>query len=68
VAVAALVVVLSIGWITDFRTDNGRGGGAPWAPVAARWLADCQRHPDGSVTAPSTDPNSVVIPCAHLRR
>jgi hypothetical protein len=67
-AAAALVVVLSFGWITDFRSDNGRAGGAPWAPVAARWLADCQRHPDGSVTAPSKDPSSVVIPCANLRR
>jgi hypothetical protein len=67
-AVAALVVALSFGWITDFRSDNGRSGGALWAPVAARWLADCQRHPDGSLTAPSTDPSSVVLPCANLRR
>jgi hypothetical protein len=67
-AVAALVVALSFGWITDFRSDNGRAGGSPWAPVAARWLAGCQRHPDGSVTAPSKDPSSVVIPCANLRR
>ena len=67
-AVSALVVVLSVGWVTDFRSHNGRAGGTRWAPVATRWLADCQRHPDGSVTAPSTDPSSVVIPCAHLRR
>ena len=67
-AVAALVVALSFGWITDFRSDNGRAGGTPWAPVAARWLADCQRDPDGSVTAPSSDPRLVVIPCANLRR
>ena len=65
---AALVVVLSVGWITDFRSDNGRAGGAPWAPVAARWLADCQRHPDGSVTALSQDSSAVVIPCANVRR
>jgi len=67
-AVAALVIVLSVGWITDFRSDNGRAGGAPWAPVAAGWLAHCQRHPDGSITTPSQDPSSVVIPCARLRR
>jgi hypothetical protein len=70
-AVAALLVALSVGWITDFRSDNGRAGGVPWAPVAARWLADCQRDPAGSVTAPMVPtmvPNSVVIPCAHLRR
>ena len=34
-AVAALVLVLSFGWVTDFRSDNGRAGGTPWAPVAA---------------------------------
>ena len=67
-AAAALVVMLSVGWVTDFRSDNGRAGGTLWAPIAARWLADCQRDPDGAVTAASTDPSLVVIPCAHLRR
>ena len=70
-AAAALAVALSFGWVTDFRSDNGRAGGALWAPVAARWLADCQRDPDGAVTAPTAPsmvPSSVVIPCAHLRR
>jgi hypothetical protein len=67
-AVAALVLALSFGWVTDFRSDNGRAGGTPWAPVAARWLANCQHNPDGAVTVASKDPNTVVIPCAHLRR
>jgi hypothetical protein len=67
-AAAALVVALSFGWVTDFRSDNGRSGGTPWAPVAAGWLAHCQRHPDGAVKAPPVDQTSVVIPCAKLRR
>jgi hypothetical protein len=67
-AVAALVVVLSFGWVTDFRSDNGRAGGTRWAPVAARWLADCQRNPDGEIRAPSADSSVVAIPCANLRR
>ena len=67
-AVAALVLVLSFGWVTDFRSDNGRAGGTPWAPVAARWLADCQRDPGGAIRAASADSSVVVIPCAHLRR
>ncbi len=67
-AVAALVLVLSFGWITDFRSGNGRAGGVPWAPVAGRWLANCQRDPSGTLRVPSIDPNSVVIPCANLRR
>jgi hypothetical protein len=67
-AVAALVVALSFGWVTDFRSDNGRAGGTLWAPVAARWLADCQRNPDGAIRAASADASVVVIPCAKLRR
>jgi hypothetical protein len=67
-AVAALVVVLSFGWVTDFRSGNGRAGGTPWAPIAARWLADCQRNPDGAIRAASADASMVVIPCARLRR
>ena len=67
-AVAALVLALSFAWVTDFRSANGRAGGTPWAPVAARLLADCQRNPDGAVTVASKDPSTVVIPCAHLRR
>jgi hypothetical protein len=67
-AAAALVLVLAFGWVTDFRSGNGRSGGVPWAPLAARWLADCQRDPGGAITAPSSDPGTVVIPCANVRR
>ncbi len=61
-------MALSFGWVTDFRSDNGRSGGTLWAPVAADWLAYCQRHPDGAVTMPPVDQTPVVIPCANLRR
>ena len=67
-AAAALVVALSFGWVTDFRSDNGRAGGTLWAPVAADWLAYCQRHPDGAISTQPVDRTSVVIPCANLRR
>ena len=67
-AVTALVAALSIGWITDFRSDNGRAGGTPWAPIANRWLADCQRTPQGSLRVPSLEVGSVVIRCSNLRR
>jgi hypothetical protein len=64
-------VALSFAWVTDFRSDNGRAGGVLWAPVAASWLAACQRDPGGVVTAPTAPsmiPSSTVIPCARLRR
>jgi hypothetical protein len=67
-AVAVLVMALSVGWVTDFRNANGRSGGVPWAPIAASWLAHCQRDPDGAVRAPSVHQTAVVIPCANLRR
>jgi hypothetical protein len=67
-AVAVLVVVLSFAWVTDFRSDNGRAGGSLWAPVAASWLAYCQRNPDGAIRMPSVDRSPVVIACANLRR
>jgi hypothetical protein len=67
-AAAALVVVLSFAWVTDFRSDNGRAGGVPWAPVAAQWLDHCQRDPGGTITAPSVNGNSVVFACANARR
>jgi len=67
-AVAVLVMALSVGWVTDFRSGNGRSGGAAWAPIAASWLAHCQRDPGGAVRAPSVHQISVVMPCANLRR
>jgi hypothetical protein len=67
-AVTALVAVLSVAWVTDFRSDNGRAGGALWSPIAGRWLAECQRTPDGVIRVPSLDVGSVVIRCPSLRR
>jgi hypothetical protein len=67
-AVIALVAVLSIGWVTDFRNSNGRAGGTPWAPIADRWLADCQRTPQGAIRVASLEVGSVVIRCSSLRR
>jgi len=67
-AVTALVVVLSVGWITDFRNGNGRAGGTVWAPIASRWLTDCQRTPRGAIRVASLEVGSVVIRCSSLRR
>ena len=67
-AVAALVIALSFAWVTDFRSDNGRAGGVPWAPVAAQWLDHCQRDPGATITAPSVNGTSVVFACANARR
>jgi hypothetical protein len=67
-AVTALVAVLSVAWITDFRSDNGRAGGTVWAPIASQWLADCQHAPQGTIRVASLEIGSVVIRCSSLRR
>lgn len=67
-AVIALVAVLSVGWVTDFRNANGRAGGVPWAPIASRWLAECERAPQGAIRVPTLELGSVVIRCSSLRR
>jgi hypothetical protein len=67
-AVTALVAVLAIGWITDFRSDNGRAGGTVWAPIANQWLTHCQTTPGGTIRVASLEVGSVVIRCSSLRR
>ena len=67
-AAVALVAVLSLGWITDFRSPYGRGGAALWEPIAAQMLTACRHSPSGSIEPPPdwTDVR-ISIPCANLR-
>jgi len=67
-AVTALVGVLSVGWVTDFRYQGWRGGTINWPPTAAVWLHACQRTPDGVIREPTGAPVRTAIPCASLRR
>jgi hypothetical protein len=67
-AAVALVAVLSLGWLTDFRSPYGRGGAALWEPIAAQMLTACRHSPSGFIEPP-TDWTTVrvSIPCANLR-
>jgi hypothetical protein len=67
-AVTALVGVLSVGWVTDFRYQGWRGGTINWPPTATAWLHACQRTPDGVIREPTGAPPRTAIPCASLRR
>lgn len=52
-AVAALVAILAVGWVTDFRYPVRRyaGPGSEWALTADAWLRYCNQHgPDGKIT------------------
>jgi hypothetical protein len=68
-AVAALIGVLGLGWVTDYsyltqRTSDGR-----WAPVAASWLHACQHSRTGTLAIPAwgTRP-AVTVPCRRLQQ
>ena len=68
-AVAALVGVLSVGWITDFRYKGFRSNDATyWPPVATKWLNACQQRPDGIIYERAGSEVLKPIPCARLRR
>jgi len=70
-AVTALVGVLSVGWVTDFRYPGWRGGTINWPSTATAWLHACQRTPDGVIRVPtgaSFNGAKTAIPCASLRR
>jgi hypothetical protein len=68
-AVAALVGVLSVGWVTDFRYKGFRSNDATnWPPVATAWLNACQHRPDGVIYEKAGSEVRKPIPCARLRR
>ena len=67
-AVTALVGVLSVGWVTDFRYQGWRGSTINWPPTATAWLHACQRTPDGVIREPTAPWVRPAIPCASLRR
>jgi hypothetical protein len=52
VAITALLAVLAVGWVTDFRYPVQRLSGTPseWALTADQWLAYCQHRPTGDIT------------------
>jgi hypothetical protein len=67
-AAAAIVAVLAAGWVSDFRYLTTRAEQQSWAPVAARWLRECDRPGTPSITVPAWGNTTVTVPCANLRR
>lgn len=69
-AAAALVAVLAVGWVVDFRYPVLRGH--DWAPTANVRLRHGQQNPDGSITVHSGawfGPSlATTFSCASLRR
>jgi hypothetical protein len=67
-AVTALVAVLSVGWITDFRHKGYRSSATHWPPAATAWLHACQRTPHGIIHEHAGSEVKMPIPYANLRR
>jgi hypothetical protein len=67
-AVTALVMVLSVGWVTDFRYQGWRSSATYWPPIAGKWLHACERKPDGVILESTGGTVRTAIPCSSLRR
>jgi len=51
--VAALVAVLAVGWVSDFRYPVSHNRGPAWALTVNTWLHHCQLGQDTSITVTS---------------
>jgi hypothetical protein len=72
-ATAALVAILAVGWVWDFRYPVNRVHGTAWTVTAQTWLSQCQRDPAGSITVTFPDywsraPLATTFSCASVRR
>ncbi len=68
-AVAALVGVLAIGWVTDYRYVTQRTTDGYWTPVATRYLDECQHSRTGKIRIPEWGkPPKVTVSCSNLHR
>ena len=68
-AVAALVCVLSVGWVSDYRyplTERITWG--RWEPTAEKMLTACEHSTSGEITTWIWGDGTITIPCSRLRR
>lgn len=65
--VLALVVVLSAGWVTDFRITTMRSAAPRWAPMLAGWERYCAPDPARRIGIVASDGRLRFIPCARVR-
>ena len=68
-AVAALVCVLALGWLFDYRYVTQRT--SPWGywkPVAEGMLTACKDSTTGEITTWTWGHSTITIPCSRLRR
>jgi hypothetical protein len=68
VTVTALVCVLALGWVSDYRYLTGHNFWGPWKPAAEQMLAACEHSTSGKITTWTWGNSTITIPCSRLRR
>jgi len=68
-AVAAVGLILALGWITDFRYVTQRTTNGPWRPIAEKMLTRCEQSRTGTITVPAWgSPSRATVSCSNLHR
>jgi len=67
-AVIALIAVLCVGWIPDYRYRGNRSNATNWPVTSATWLQDCEHSPTGVIRVRTGGHQVYELPCSNLRR
>jgi hypothetical protein len=67
IAVAVLVCVLAVGWVSDYRYLTERIAWGHWEPKAEQMLTTCQHSTSGTITTWTWGKGHITIPCSRLR-
>ncbi|HEY6313186.1 MAG TPA: hypothetical protein VIY52_20600 [Streptosporangiaceae bacterium] len=70
IAVVALVCVLALGWVSDYRyvTERTSPPWGHWKPTAERLLTACEHSTSGKITTWRWGKGTITIPCSRLHR
>jgi hypothetical protein len=67
-AVIALVAVLCVGWIPDYRYWGNRSNATDWPTTSSKWLRECESSPTGVIRVATGGGVYYELPCSNLRR
>ncbi|HEX2744886.1 MAG TPA: hypothetical protein VHN16_10855 [Streptosporangiaceae bacterium] len=67
-AVTALALVLTLGWLSDYRYGTEHSYWGYWRPRAEHMLAVCEHSTSGEITTWTWYHGRITIPCSNLRR
>jgi hypothetical protein len=67
-AVIALVAVLCVGWIPDYRYWGYRSNATNWPVTSSRWLRACEFSRTGVIRVRTATGQYYELPCSNLRR